>query len=339
MKVHVHVVLGVRQVPLDAGDDDPGLVGGVTQDAGVEGEGVGLDGVDELGPVVHAEFLEPPLLGPGPDGDLVDFLVDVDEAGVDHVGFHAGGGLEDLAEPFRGFVDLFDPVEEVDGPGDGVVVAPHLALVVLHLQPTPRSEVVQGPPEQPGPVGHAAAHGPAVDVVEPLAGRVGPVGLDVVDVELDVGGEEGRLDRGKVDPDHDRLRVVVAHLDAPEPRAAAEVEHPLRLDQRRPVQVPAQDHPEDVVEHVQPVLLRLVVGQHVLPFAEGVVPPAIFVAVVEDRTGERRRPRVLQRLRKRRVAVAVVGLSSTMLKKKMKKLPSHLSKRVLSRCGPVVAKC
>lgn len=293
VKMHIHVKLGIGQVSLHSGDDDPRLVRRVSQDAGVQGQSVGFDGVDELGAIVHSQFLESVLLGPRADGDLVDFLVDVGEAGGLHVRLHGLGGFQDFAERLARFVHLLDPVEEVDGAVQGVVVAPHVALVVLHLEPAARVEGAEALAEQARPVGYTAAQGAAVDVVKTFAGRVGPFGLDVIDVEFDVGGDEGRLDRGEVDAHHDGFGVVVAEFDAVETRAAAEVEDALRLVKRGAVQMAAEDHFEDVVEHVETVLFEFVIGENVLALAVGVVATAIFVAVVEDGAGEGCCPRVV----------------------------------------------
>lgn len=75
-----------------------------------------------------------------------------------------------------------------------------------------------------------------------------------------------RLHGTQVHAEHVCLRVLVRHLDGPEAGTRPDVEDALHLlrVQRREVELAGHDEGEDVILQVEPVELRLVVGERVI---------------------------------------------------------------------------
>lgn len=81
------------------------------------------------------------------------------------------------------------------------IVRVRLGLVLLHLKPPARFQVLVGLPVETVPVADPAGHAAAVDEVKFLVWGPRPVALDVIDVELAVGRNPGWLDGAEVGAD------------------------------------------------------------------------------------------------------------------------------------------
>ena len=169
----------------------------------------------------------------------------------------------------------------------GVVRRAPLQIKVHELDVAARPRVREAAPDKRRPVLEGRVQRAAVDEVERL--RVRPVSLDVVDLEAHVGRDPARLNRAEVVAEHLALRELVAELHGPDARAGAEVEGPrgLELGEGCGVKLAVHGDLDHLVRDVEPVLLLVVVGEHVLAVAVRVVPPAVFMLVIGDATGER----------------------------------------------------
>lgn len=95
------------------------------------------------------------------------------------------------------------PIIQLDRPGR-----------VDHLQKASGLQVRQGLREELGVGVQAGHHHPRVDEVELLGER--PLGLDVVDLELHVGRDEGRLDGAEIHAQDRALGVLVGEIYGPD---------------------------------------------------------------------------------------------------------------------------
>ena len=99
-----------------------------------------------------------------------------------------------------------------------------------------------------------------------------PLGLDVVDLEVDVGHEAG-LDAGQIDADDLGVGVPLGHVDGPRAGPGAQLQYlPGALLQRGEEHLALADILEQVGVEVSPVLLALVVWQRVATFPERMKP-------------------------------------------------------------------
>ncbi len=188
---------------------------------------------------------------------------------------HVHGLVEHLARA----VQALEILAQVRREAQRVVVRLERDLELLQLDPAAGPQVGAGLAQEPRPVGDGAAQVARVDEVEgPL---VEPGRLGVLDLEVQVGRHPAGLDGAEVGADHFGAGRLVGKVDGPDASAGAHVEHALHV--RRDggaVEGAAEGEVAHMVEEVLPVLLILVVGQHVLPFAVDVVPPAVLVLVV-----------------------------------------------------------
>lgn len=99
-----------------------------------------------------------------------------------------------------------------------------------------------------------------------------PLGLNVVDLEVDVGHEAG-LDAGQIDADDLGVGVPLGHVDGPRAGPGAQLQYlPGALLQRGEEHLALADILEQVGVEVSPVLLALVVWQRVATFPERMKP-------------------------------------------------------------------
>lgn len=200
-----------------------------------------------------------------------------------------------LGCPSKGPADLLGALEQVVGPLVQRRVGGHGAVVgdggqdVDDLEPPTGGQVLHALLEEARPVGEGDGHEARVDVVEGLA--EGPVVLEVVDLELDVGGHEAGLDGAQVDADDGGRGVVVSEVDGPAARARADVEDAAEglLVEGRKVQPVVKGEEAEGVLEVEALLLGLVVGRDVGAVLVRVVRPAVLHAELVDGAAEGRR--------------------------------------------------
>lgn len=131
--------------------------------------------------VEPAGLLEHRILSPGPNGELVDLVVDVDEAGLLDAAAHQWENVDGAASLLRGLVDAWSPHIQDVVLGQAAVVAEDFASALVLLEPAARLEVVVGLLVDGLPFRHrvGAQSEAQVDQVEWLA--PGPFLEDVVD--------------------------------------------------------------------------------------------------------------------------------------------------------------
>lgn len=195
--------------------------------------------------IPHTQLPQLRVLAPRVHRPLVPRLHHVHEAGP----LHAVAGLppdgEGLAAPLAHLDDRVTPLR-VEGVGPhGVVVAHRLHAVLEDLKVAARLERRERLREEAVPVADGAEELAHVDEVEMVVGE-GPHHVDVFDLEVAVGRDEGRLDGGEVCADYMRGGIEVGDftgtmviglrqarrclrgLHCPNPSARADIQDVLR---------------------------------------------------------------------------------------------------------------
>lgn len=248
------------------------------------------------------------------DGNFPDVLLHVDEASVGHPLSVKVRHVQPLAHRRAGPVDVPDPLLAPRRAFNGIVVAVEPALVLLHLHPPSRLQVLEGFAVELRPIGDASAQSTAVDEVKRIV--EGPLGLCVVDVELAVGWHPCRLDGREIRADHHSRGELVCYFDGPDSGPSANVQDPLRgrLGDGSHVQRSVQHHLEDVVEEVEPILLFLIIREQISTVPKRVISSAVLVSVVIDGRANTLAPcGYIVAYRRVRLIRIMVKLSSTML--------------------------
>lgn len=223
----VHVQAPIVELGPDPRKDDMGLFNRAAQHARVQRHAVRLHAIIHVHTLEAAQLLQRRVPGPGPQRHLHDLLLHVDEAGLLHPALVKAAHVERLAELRAHTLERLAPFERARHRRVVVCVDPR--VILLHLDVRARLEVVVGLLVQLVPVGRAAAQRAPVDVVELADLGELPRLLVVVDVELDVGRHEARLNGRQVGADDQRAGELVRELDGPDARARADVEHRLRV--------------------------------------------------------------------------------------------------------------
>lgn len=111
-----------------------------------------------------------------------------------------------------------------------------------------------------------------------------PVALNIINLEVTIRRDPPRLDRTQIHADDLGGGIFVRHIQRPDSGARPEIEDFLRWGGREIAEVQTLVEREEhlVVDNVEALLLLLVVGEDVGAVAEGVVAPAVFVAVGDD---------------------------------------------------------
>ena len=126
-------------------------------------------------------------------------------------------------------VELIEEDPDLLGGEDGNVVIVRLCSHVGDLEVSAGLEAGDGALKEERPVVDGLGEVAQVDEVEVVFG-VGPLELDVVNLEFAVAGDPFRLDGRDVDADHFAFGVQVGEVDGPDTGAGADVEGTLDID-------------------------------------------------------------------------------------------------------------
>ena len=127
------------------------------------------------------------ILRPRVHRPLVLHLDHILKTGINHLLLIPASRIQGDADLDAGLEEQHVPLLRVAVVGEGAVIAVQRAEDVANLDVAARVHVVQGLGEEARPVLDRARHEARVDEVE-VVDKV-PVGLEVVDEELDVGGD------------------------------------------------------------------------------------------------------------------------------------------------------
>lgn len=182
----------------------------------------GLDTLLRHDLVEIAKLLVSLLLGPRTMRNLVDLALDIHEPSILHPALDLIHHTQPLTDHLGSAANVVVPLDQAGHLVDAAVIGAHLVIDVLVLDPAVAGGgVLERPPEELRPVGHAGRQVAHVDQVEGLAGLEAPLGLVVVDDELAVGRHEGGLDWGEVDALDFHVWQLVGDLHGPDAGAGA----------------------------------------------------------------------------------------------------------------------
>lgn len=210
--------------------------------------------------VIGPDSLHVGVLWPGAYGPRDPVAADVDEARPLHEPLHVLGDVEALAELLAGLQRQGAPAAQVRAVQAPVVCAGRDADLGV-LEPRAGPEVLEDLGVEGGVVGDAPVYAARVDEVERGRRAKGPGQREVVNLELEVGRDQGGLDGREVGGDDGGRGVLVGKVHGPEARPRAKVEDLLRAGSYGgQEELAAEGLGEEVVVEVEVVLRDVIIG-------------------------------------------------------------------------------
>lgn len=174
-----------------------------------------------------------------------------------------------------GFFQVFVPGG--DGGGfEGLIIAARLEVDLYLLNPTTRAEMGESASIETRPAHDTAAAHLHMDNVPGILTHL-PERLVVEGgVEVAILGAIGRLHGSQVNADDVGIGVFAGHIQSPDAGPTAQIHYPGAWRVRGIQQtVPVSGFGDDLMEDVEAVLLLIVAGQEIGPFAEPLVGAAV----------------------------------------------------------------
>jgi hypothetical protein len=156
------------------------------------------------------------------------------------------------------------------------IIRLHWKRTILDLNNATRPESLKRMPKHLPHIAKTHRHHAPMHIIE-LRAEI-PLLLSIADLELHVRRHELRLHGAQIDAHNPALGMQRREVNGPDSRPCADVEHVVQgCGERGRGQRAVEREPENVVLHIEPLLLLLVVGENVLAVPEGVVAaPVLF---------------------------------------------------------------